>query len=286
MFLHSVSPTGDYTNIDLAALPLWRIGLGAKSMSHTKDGSITHVVLILGYPANVPGGVSRIILAAVDTKTSNEAEGIAGVGLPHLDLEGNRRRLHEAAKSLFNIEELRKEADVISAKISQLADLYHGIIDACGAEKATNTDLSAPISSVFKGELEAWRFAVTPGRFDPWRGLPNTFKPANAVATLGSLSVPPPIASAPVAPIASPQNPPPNIPPPPGANYPSPQRASRESRRKAAEENEKKARAEWAEKNAKPAPEPEAPAQSTPEVPDVSQGDVDEPEVLKVDEEA
>ncbi len=223
MFLHSVSPTGDYTNIDLSMLPLWRLGIAAKSFH--ADKSVSHVALMFAYPANVPGGVNRIVLAAVDTKVPGEAEGIAGVGLPYLDLEQNRRRLHEAAKSLFNIESVRKEADVIAAKVSQLADIYHAVLDALGTAKgAVSSDLSAPIGAPLKGELDGWKFAVTHERFDQWRGGPNNFKPANAIAA--DLSSP--LAQA--APVATAIG----APPAPGTKQPPAIRGpTREERRKA-----------------------------------------------------
>ncbi len=222
MFLHSVSPTGDYTSIDVTALPVWRLGLAARAPSADKD--VTLVALVFTYPANVPSGVNRIVLATVDTKTPGEAEGITRIGLPYLDLDQNRKRLHEASKSLFNVEAIRKEADVIAAKISQLADLYHGILDALGASKGDNKDLSATIGLPLKGELEGWKFAVTHDRFEQWRGAKNTFKPANA--PIIDLSTPVGIA-APAAPSMG-------APPPVGSQPPPPPRPpTREERRKA-----------------------------------------------------
>ncbi len=115
MFLHSVSPTGAHTSIDLSAIPVWRLEISAKAINQGPDQKPSYVALMFAYSANVPSGTSRITIAAVDTKTPGEAEGIAGPGLPYLDLEQNRRRLHEAAKALFNVEAIRKEADVIAA---------------------------------------------------------------------------------------------------------------------------------------------------------------------------
>ncbi len=216
MFLHSVSPTGDYTNIDMSGMPLWRLGIAARAINQPKDGLSSHVALMFTYPANVPGGVNRIVLAAVDTKAPGEAEGIAGVGLPYLDLEQNRRRLHEAAKSLFYIEAVKKEADVIATRISQLADAYHAILDALSVGKGASTsDLSAPVGIPLKGELEGWKFAVTHERFDQWRGAAPNFRPANAaIADLSALLPQAAGASAIGAPPATgvPQPPPPRAP--------------------------------------------------------------------------
>jgi hypothetical protein len=181
------------------------------------------VALMLAYPANVPGGINRITLAAVDCKVANQAEAIASVGLPALDLDSNRKRLHESARCLHSVDEIKKDAEAIAGRIAQLADLYHGVLDATTiVPGGASLDLSAPIASTFKGEIEGWKFAVTPGRFDKWRALPDTFRAANAPAA--GLDVPVPAAAQSMG-----------APPAPNTKAPPiPKVASRESRRKAA----------------------------------------------------
>jgi len=206
VYLHVIAPNGTYTCIDLVTLPVWRLELGAKAIG---AGAASHIALMLAYVA--PTGPQRVVIAAVDTKSADDAPAIADVGFPNGTKDGDRARLHEAAKSLHNVESLRKEADGIAQRVALLADLYHGFLDAL--VEVRGGALDTPLGPPLKGTIEGWRFALTAARFESWRDA------ADQIAM--------PVESAKEDRAAAP----PSAPPPPAA--PVPRRPSREQLRKA-----------------------------------------------------
>jgi hypothetical protein len=158
---------------------VWRLELGVKAIlpgfqaqSPEKE---THIALLLGYPSG--DRLQRVIVAAVDSRSADNAPAIAAAGFAQGNLDADRSRLHDAAQVLCNVEELKKEADDIAVNIAALADLYYAILDGITKSEAEDKGLSSETSLPLKGELCGWKFAVTYRRFDPWRTAPATFAP-------------------------------------------------------------------------------------------------------------
>jgi hypothetical protein len=214
MYLHGISAQGNYTCIALADLNVWRLELGVKAivppLTKARPSDETHIALLLGYPNGEHP--QRIIIAAVNSRSADNAPAIAAAGFQNADLDSNRARLHDAAKVLCNVDELKKEADDIAVGIAALADLYHAILDALVAPEVQDTGLSSTAGPPLKGELAGWRFAITRKRFDPWRDAPATFKPKAlqllaAVAPSVTAPAPSPGTGAPLAQVPAPGTP-------------------------------------------------------------------------------
>lgn len=162
MFLSVINPLGQAASLDLVRLPVWRLEMRAMQYS---GGPTAGLALGIAYsPDGVTGAFATI--ACLDCKVPGEdVKPIAALGFPRGDRLGDKERLREALKVLHNSLPSGKEAEEVGARSVKLVDFYHDILNACWGFKGPLQAISA---NGAKGELDGWRWALTPHRFDSW----------------------------------------------------------------------------------------------------------------------
>lgn len=126
MFAISSTPVGQVSCLNLDLLPIWRLELGAA-------GSM----LGIGIRYVASGTTALAMLAAVDCHDqAAEVANIAKVGFPRHELSGDRDRLAEALKILYNTDLKPGTVDEIVKEGTGLADVYHSVLNSLrtGAE--------------------------------------------------------------------------------------------------------------------------------------------------------
>lgn len=154
MHLTVINPLGKVTSIDLLALPSWALELRAMAMPGAETKG-----LALGIAYSVAGvqGFSAIVCLNCRV-TGDELASVVLVGLARPDRTGNKERIREALKVLINSFSNTKDIDEILAKSARFVDVYHDIVEACWN--------APPVKRL--GELDGWRWALTPNRFQSW----------------------------------------------------------------------------------------------------------------------
>jgi hypothetical protein len=258
VFLHVISPTGARSSLDLVALPIWRLELAAMvpvphpPVNPGEKPETTALGLRMSYVAG--GAITWATIASVDVKSIGDALAIAEVGFPTFDHAGDKARVMESAKALYNNEDMRKAADEIIPKVGLLADAYHGILDALDGLHQTGGTLEQ-VGPLVRGTIDGWQFAITTLRFEPWRTNPSTISAPGASPSM-DLSVPAPGGKVGVKGSLG------GAPPKDGEEMPG--RQSRASKERAREERLAKEKAEAA---AKASAAPVAPSEPTPSTP-------------------
>src|ERR1700677_3666845 len=163
MYLSVINPLGLALSLDLVSLPVWRIEMREMQVPGSSSKGLA---LGVAYPAPVPTGGTFTAIACLDCRIDgDDVKPIAGVGFPRGDRLGDKERLREALKVLHNSMSNGKDVEEICAKSAKLVDFYHDILTACWGFKPALQTIS---TNGAKGELDGWRWALSPHRFDAW----------------------------------------------------------------------------------------------------------------------
>lgn len=141
MYIFSIDPKGVLTSINLGNMLVWRLELTALGNN-----------LGIGIRYLMGQRTSVSMIAALDCLSAkDELISIAKTGLPKGTIPGDKERLAESMKILFNADLKEAQVSELIQKGSGLVDIYHQVL----------TSLRSGLTA--SGKFESWRWAVSPG---------------------------------------------------------------------------------------------------------------------------
>jgi hypothetical protein len=143
MIVVTSNPAGAVTRLDLEALSVWRLELGATSST---------IGVGIRYHTAGPVATALSIIAGVDVGDRAAAAEIVKKGISHHKGQAhNKSRLAESARILYNVQASDREVDRILERVPELVTVYFDVLGALqkGAESV--------------GDFEDWLWFIGPG---------------------------------------------------------------------------------------------------------------------------
>lgn len=149
MYLATINPIGILCCYNLDALGVWRLELGAVG---------TQLGLGIRYVTTTPSGTAFGFITALDVDNPQAAsalQSIVKMGLPRHNPEGDRQRLAEGIKILYNAEGMKPAVvDQLIPVGTKFATIYHELLQAISTGSSN------------AGEHNGWRWSLSPSKGD------------------------------------------------------------------------------------------------------------------------